>query len=206
MHKLIGFCGYARSGKDTAAEALVGFKRKAFAEPLKYAVDNCIYNLLVMSGRLNELEDKLFTFANSVSPHCTPKLRDEVKHIFRPMYVALGAGMRAIDPDFWIKALDSNNPVSGELGITSLLQTTDVVISDVRYANEVRFILNKGGSVYRVHREGFNPANAEEERSFGEIEVARKEGEVCVTDIYNKAESARDFAIEIRDLFGVLPF
>jgi hypothetical protein len=46
-----------------------------------------------------------------------------------------------------------------------------VVVTDVRYKNEVAAILARGGKVVRLHRPGLGPANREEERSIAEIEA-----------------------------------
>jgi hypothetical protein len=81
----------------------------------------------------------------------------------RPFLVAYGATARAFVPDYWVDRLFD--------GICERLTLGEAfVISDVRYANEVRAIQDFGGVVVRVERQGFGPANSEEERSFLEIE------------------------------------
>jgi hypothetical protein len=84
----------------------------------------------------------------------------EIKEKIRPLLVAWGSTARSIKPDFWVHRTLVNYEVSGQ----------DCAVSDVRYVNEIRRILELGGKVYRVVRPGYGPANAEEERSFREID------------------------------------
>jgi hypothetical protein len=52
-------------------------------------------------------------------------------------------------------------------GITAL---DDVAVDDVRFPNEVEWLLRKKGLAIRIHRPGFGPANDEEARSIAEID------------------------------------
>jgi len=47
-----------------------------------------------------------------------------------------------------------------------------IVITDVRYLNEVQWIIENGGVVYRIVRPGYGPANTEEASSFRAIEMS----------------------------------
>ena len=138
----IGLCGYARTGKDTAAAGLDGFRRFAFADALKADAARALESLGIMA----HWDSPVF------------------KEQWRPFLVALGAGMRGIDPDYWVKRLIYQFAARG------VHPGDNVVISDVRYANEVRWILGRGGIVIRIDRPGYGPANDEEKRSFEEIE------------------------------------
>jgi phosphomevalonate kinase len=137
---LIGLLGYARTGKDTMANAMLNFKKKSFAAPLKKEVQKMLQ-------------------ASKLDPDVDFNV-DAYKVKYRPMLVAWGAIKRAEDPDYWIKLL-SISP--------NTLSTEDIVITDVRYKNEVDWIKSMGGKVILVARPGYGPANAEEHRSFGEI-------------------------------------
>lgn len=79
------------------------------------------------------------------------------KRLFRPFMVEYGRLARAIDKDYWIKRL-------------VIPETPRAIITDVRYANECKWIESKGGIVLRVVRNGFGSANDEEARNTAEIE------------------------------------
>lgn len=134
---LIGLCGYAQSGKDTAAANMPNWHRFAFADALKAD----LLTLLADVGcNLSDADHKAKA---------------------RPLLVAWGATARAFCPAYWIERL---------FRAVDFAQRDRVVISDVRYPNEVLEILARGGQVVRIERPGIGPANSEEARSIGEIE------------------------------------
>jgi hypothetical protein len=77
---------------------------------------------------------------------CTPA----EKEIARPWLVGHGAGMRGGDPDYWLHRLQP--PTGAAL----------FCITDVRYTNEVQYILKSGGIVIYLARKDNYPANPEE--------------------------------------------
>lgn len=95
MGRIIGFCGYARSGKDEAVRALVakGFKRVAFADQLKEEV--C--RTMGLSKGMLEL----------------------TKGEWRPLLVEWGRGRRRMDPDYWINKVAANLP-EGDVAISDV--------------------------------------------------------------------------------------
>jgi len=138
----VGLCGYAQVGKDTCAAHMPGYQRWAFADALK--IDATA--MLAAIGVTADWADPAF------------------KERWRPLLVALGAGMRATDPDYWIKRLIYQMVRKG-------VQAEDnVVITDVRYPNEVQWVLSKGGVVIRLERPGYCAANIEEAHSFYDID------------------------------------
>lgn len=140
--KIIGLCGFAQTGKDTAASTMKGWKRFAFADALKAHVTP----LLNMVG------------CDLSNP--------EHKKKARALLVAWGATARAFQADFWIRLLFDHID-AWKVGKVN----SKVVITDVRYANEVRAIAARGGAVFRLVRPGVGPANEEEELSFRMIEA-----------------------------------
>lgn len=149
--RIVGLCGYARSGKDTAALGLVsrGWKRAAFADALKKDV----FTALAKSYS----EEHPW----AVAPELPSErwLKDpERKEGLRPLLVEYGRAMRKISSGHWIARLDK-----------ALNPRGDYVITDVRYFNEVKWVRDNGGVVVLVDRPGVGPANDEEERSFVEI-------------------------------------
>ena len=81
MLKIIGICGYARSGKDEAAKALIetGWTRLAFADELKLELCR--------------------TFGMS------KEFLEQNKEAWRPLLVEWGRGRRRIYPAYWIEKL-----------------------------------------------------------------------------------------------------
>ena len=78
------------------------------------------------------------------------------KEAFRDEMVELGRSRRTEDPNYWIKA-------------TYPLPGVDVVVTDVRYINEARWIKEQGGHVIYIVRPGYKAANEEELNSISEI-------------------------------------
>lgn len=130
---LIGFNGYARSGKDTLAALLVcefGYRRIAFA-------------------------DKLRSFTEAVNPHVASRVAEvgwdaakmdpEVRQVLRDY----GAAARDhIHPNVWIFSA-----LGGECS------EDHIVVSDVRFPNEADAIKERGGRLVRIERAGVGPAN-----------------------------------------------
>ena len=139
--RIVGLCGYARTGKDTAFAILPepGWARYAFADPLKADIGG----LPGMRGRLNWFNPK-------------------DKEAIRPLLVGYGAAARHFQPDYWVartfRAIEQD-------------QKPKVIITDVRYRNEVETILTYGGIVIRLFRDGCVPANQEEVASFRAIDT-----------------------------------
>ena len=144
--KIIGICGYARSGKDTAAKGLIedGWRRVAFADGLK----SDVMSALVESAKRANLPKTMW-------PQWRILEDPELKEKFRPLLVEYGRAMRALNPDYWIRRL-AHCFVKG---------SGKFVITDVRYPNEAAWIRERGGIVIRVVRPGIAAANSEEENS-----------------------------------------
>ena len=140
---IVGFVGFIGSGKDTAADYLVnshGFRRDSFANTLKDAVA-CVFgwDRTMLEGRTaasREWRDQVDTWwANRLNiPHLTPRwvLQHWGTDVLR----------KGFNDDIWIAALENK-----------MRKTTDnIVISDVRFPNEITAIRNSGGKVFRIRR------------------------------------------------------
>lgn len=138
---LVGLIGFAQVGKDTAAANMPGWVRFAFADALKRDV-------------IGLLED--------VGCHIEEPTH---KAMARDLLVAWGKTARKFEVDYWIRRLFD---VPG--GVTDAIETgISVVLTDVRYPNEVERVLGERGRVVLVTRPRTGPANAEEARSTAEI-------------------------------------
>lgn len=150
MKKLIGFTGYARSGKDTAAGFLcseLGYSRVAFADALRemaLAVD-CYVDMRPdfavgepKPRRLSELVDELGWESAKKFP--------DVRRLLQRL--GTEAGREILGDTVWI-----------DLAVGKAAKITGpVVVSDVRFPNEVDAIHANGGIVVRVERPGCEPA------------------------------------------------
>lgn len=152
---IIGFCGYARSGKDTCANILSSLHKNhrimkcSFADSLRgLAYD---INSFIPESKMF-YRDMIDTLGYEDSK-TMPGVRDYL--------VRIGEGARMnISPDVWIMSLDYK------------IRNSDYdiyIICDVRYPNEVDYILSKGGTVIYLDRPGVGPANEVEANSIREI-------------------------------------
>ena len=140
---IIGFVGFIGSGKDTAADYLVnfhGFRRDSFANTLKDAVANVFgWDRTLLEGRTSEArawrEEVDTWWAERLGmPHLTPR--------WVLQYWGTEVCRQGFHDDIWIASVENK-----------MRKTTDnIVISDVRFPNEIKAIHNAGGIVVRVHR------------------------------------------------------
>lgn len=161
---VVGLTGFARSGKDTVADHLVnvyGFEKMSFATPLKNMVRKL--DPIIEGGdyinppqRMSDLEGLGYT-------------EDQIKAEFpewRRLLQVLGTDcIRAIDEDFWLKAM------AKEIGKREW--DAKIVVPDMRFGNEADmiregYIPGPGipitnhpyeGVTFSVERHGCEPAN-----------------------------------------------
>lgn len=139
---IIGLMGYAREGKDSVADVLVkdfGFTRIAFADKLKemaLLIDPPCPQGTPMSLK-QTVEFEGWESAKEYPDH-------------RMFLQNLGVAAReCLHPDVWIQAAFDD---------VSLMK--DVVIPDVRFLNEIKFVLSHfDGHLLRVERPGHGPVN-----------------------------------------------
>lgn len=132
--QLVGICGYARSGKDTAAQGLVrerGYERLAFADRVR--------QLAVLTNP--DLAARVLSAGGWEQAKALPGVREALQR--------LGAGAREVlGEDVWLQAAMRSCKPEGRY-----------VISDVRYPNEAEAILAAGGLLFRIVRPGVEAAN-----------------------------------------------
>ena len=137
--KLIGLTGRAGSGKDTAADYLVqnyGFVKYSFAGPLKEMLK--VIGVDCDNRDTKERKHPVF----GVSP--------------RRMAQTLGTEwMReCIHGSGWVLLADQFIKTQIELNnLDDVPQVKGIVISDVRFENEARFIRSKNGMIIHVVRD-----------------------------------------------------
>ncbi|MFI7096421.1 deoxynucleotide monophosphate kinase family protein [Streptomyces lydicus] len=147
----IGIMGLAGSGKDTAGKWLVdnrGYERVAFADPLKEAalkVDPLIEQVDMAFLSPGEAPD--VRLSEIVNGWGWARAKDDAPEV-RRFLQELGASIRALDEDFWLRqALKKAADVNETTG-------RPVVITDVRYPNEVAALRKAGWHLVYIDRPG----------------------------------------------------
>lgn len=151
---LIGLCGYARCGKDTACE----YFSKKYSEVKFYAFADSLRNF---AEQLNiYFPDVGLTYNQIIEKYGYEKAKDEIPS-FRDHLVRIGNGARkTICDDIWIRSvierINSDNPKIA-------------IIKDVRYLNEAKMISRNKGIILYIERKRNEPANVVEEESIKQI-------------------------------------
>jgi len=140
---IVGFVGFIGSGKDTAADYLVNFhefRRDSFANTLKDAISAVFgWDRTLLEGRTAEARawrEQVDTWwAERLGmPNLTPR--------WVLQYWGTEVCRQNFHDDIWIASLENK-----------MRRTRDnIVISDVRFPNEIAAIHNAGGIVIRIKR------------------------------------------------------
>jgi len=143
---LIGLSGYARSGKDTAAEALssLGFVRISFADKLREFIYEFNPTVWATNGLNEDLRHVIDTWG--WDGYKSTIWGDDIRRQLQVL--GTECGRKIIGDNIWVDAL-----------FDSLSENKKYVIADVRFPNEAIGIRDRGGRMYRIEREGVGPAN-----------------------------------------------
>ena len=138
---IIGLVGFAGSGKGTVGDVLAdkySFKKFAFADTLKDTVS-------VMFGWERKLlegdTDESRVFRENVDKFWSGCFGEIVTPRMILQKMGTEATRNVFHEDFWVHALAKR-----------IEKEKDVVITDVRFPNEVKFIRDSGGFIVRVVR------------------------------------------------------
>lgn len=140
---IIGVSGTIGSGKDTVADYLTthhGFRRESFASTLKDIVSIVFgWDRVMMEGTTKSSRE----WREQVDPWWAQRL-DMPK--LTPRWVLQYWGTDVLrnhfHDDMWIACLENKLRTNSD----------NVVITDVRFANEIRAIKRVGGTTVRIHR------------------------------------------------------
>ena len=140
---IVGFVGLIGSGKDTAADFLVnfhGFRRDSFASTLKDAVANVFgWDRIMLEGRTADSR----AWREKVDPWWSRRLN--IPHL-TPRYILQYWGTevcrQGFHDDIWIASLENKLQRSSD----------NVVISDVRFPNEIAALKRAGGQIFWIQR------------------------------------------------------
>lgn len=155
---LIGLSGYAGSGKDAAAQALMadGWVRDAFADRMRtaiYAV-NPIVAIEMRQHRLNTTTDivayRLAELVDELGWDGAKRSSAEIRSLLQRF--GTEGGRHVYGEDFWVDLVLDPIRIGGD-GMR-------FVITDVRFPNEADAIRAIGGIVVRIDRPGVGPNTA----------------------------------------------
>jgi len=140
---IIGFVGLIGSGKDTAADYLVnfhGFRRDSFAGTLKDAIAAVFgWDRTLLEGRTTQARE----WREQIDPWWAERLG---MPDLTPRWILQWWGTevcrKGFHDDIWIASLEHKLLTSND----------DIVISDVRFPNEISAIHKAGGTVVRIKR------------------------------------------------------
>lgn len=141
---IVGLSGYSRSGKNSAAEALVqyGWKQAAFADKLReflLAVDP------VIPGAYGAGLLRLSVLIKDVGWEYAKDHYPEVRALLQR--TGTEAGRKLLGSDVWVNAL-----------LAEFSDVPALVVTDVRFPNEAQAVADRGGVLIRVRRPGVGPA------------------------------------------------
>ena len=139
---IIGFVGFIGSGKDTAADYLVnfhGFRRDSFAATLKDAVADIFgWDRTLIEGRTTESRD----WRECQDEWWTERLGMPITPRWILQQWGTEVCRQGFHDDIWIASLENK-----------MRKTRDnIVITDVRFPNEIKAIKDSGGKVFRIKR------------------------------------------------------
>lgn len=152
--------GYARSGKDAAADVLVkeaGYVRVAFADKLRemvYALNPIVGGYFTDSDYGHNDRFQYVYLQDVIKKHGwdgykPTKYGPEIRRLLQRM--GTEAGRETLWDSIWIDA-----------ALTGLPEDAKVVVTDVRFPNEAEAIIERGGTLLRIERAGVGPATAED--------------------------------------------
>lgn len=139
---LIGICGQIGSGKDTAGDYLVNFhefKRMSFASTLKDAVASIFgWDRELLEGRTKASRE----WREEIDPWWSNRLGRDITPRWILQQWGTEVCRNGFHNDIWIASLENQ-----------LRKTTDnVVVTDLRFPNEIEAIRRAGGRVIRICR------------------------------------------------------
>jgi len=193
---IIGLGFKARAGKDTVAAHLVNnysFVQESFAYPLKEYIGRqiCGFNDKQLYGAWKETPDPEWGM--------TPRLMLQL--------VGTDALRKVVHDDFWVI------PMKRKLK-EHIRNGRHVVISDVRFTNEINMIRTLGGHLVKVDRE--NPDKISNEKHSSELELETYdawdfiiENNGTLEELYSKVDDiipgirCRDEMIKLMNLNGI---
>ncbi len=160
--KIVAFCGYKGSGKDTAADALIKglnykvgtIRRINFADPVRQLCMS-VYGLTLEEVKDPILKEKVL----ERWPHKSPRflMQEFATQMFRVRY-----------PSIWIRYWERTFNEAERLPGLNIF-----VITDLRFPNEYEMLREKGAFIIRIKRLSLDQIDTHEsERHFDNFKVS----------------------------------
>lgn len=140
--QIIGLCGPAGAGKDTVRAILEsdhGFTGLAFADPIRSMV----------GALLRQIDAEQYMLERDLKEEHIPGLNVS----YRELAQTLGTewGRETLGSYFWVRIAQQRIEQLQRQGARR------IVISDVRFSNEVQMVRELGGRIWRITRPGIPP-------------------------------------------------
>lgn len=147
MITIVGLMGYAGSGKDAAAQALVedGWRRDAFADRMRamlYALNPIVF--VDQFGGYERLRALVGFDGWDRVKRDVPEVRELLQRL------GTEAGREILGENVWVDAL---------MNAWERAVCARTVVTDVRFPNEYRAIREAGGLLVRIERPGVEAVN-----------------------------------------------
>lgn len=145
--EIIGLAGFARVGKDTAANVLVeefGFTKIAFADKLKEFLYTQNPIVGTYGGDIYYLQELIddYGWEGAKDTLHSPEVRRLLQR------TGTEAGRGVVGDNVWVDAL-----------LGGLDDDAKIVVPDCRFLNEIESVRSKGGYMWRVVRSGVDATN-----------------------------------------------
>ncbi|MCX5398475.1 hypothetical protein [Streptomyces sp. NBC_00102] len=171
----VAIVGRARAGKDTVAARLVfqhSYTRVAFADALKTAALDLDPIIRAEGTPLGVLPVRL---SDLVHRHGWERCKVEHAEVRRTLQ-RLGEAVRRTDSGHWVRVAVQQLDTADSWGLP-------VVVSDVRYRNELSALRDRGALVVRVERPGAGAgAGVAERLHVSETELDDAPADVTITN------------------------
>src|SRR5690242_8685342 len=139
---IVGLSGKRGSGKDELSKKLypLGWERWSYADELKRKIrEEFGLTIEQTDGTLKEIPTQ---YVNEQGKALTP----------RDIMTLCGAYYRAIDPLYWVKVVFKRLNETSFQTLNAVVHTRKIVITDVRFPNEVEYLKREGAKIIRINR------------------------------------------------------
>lgn len=141
--KIIGLKGKSGAGKDTVGNYLFqrcdrSFKKLALADPLKEIISIITgWSMHMIRG---ESSESRYFRETVIHPEFGMTCREMLQHVGTELF------RNHFDPDMWVK-------IARRRILEAVKENRHVVVTDIRFDNEAKMILDLGGEIWTIERD-----------------------------------------------------